>query len=61
METNFFFEFNAYFGSIYYSISVDLTDSSEYWDTDDTYVNFNCDAAGITSVGCITREVIVFF
>ena len=40
--------------------SVDLTDSSEHWATNDTYVNVNRDTTGfITDVGCIVRDIIV--
>ena len=40
--------------------SVDLTDSSEHWTTDDAYVKVNCDTTSfITDVGWIARDIIV--
>ena len=40
--------------------SVDLTDSSEHWATDDAYVKVNCETTSfITDVGWIARNIIV--
>ena len=41
-------------------LSVDVTDSSEHWATDDAFVKVNCDATCFrTGVGWIARDVIV--
>ena len=41
-------------------ISVDISDSSERWVTNDTYVKVNCDATSfISEIGWIARYVIV--
>ena len=40
--------------------SVELTNSSEHWATDDAYVKVNCDATSfITDVGWIAQNIIV--
>ena len=40
--------------------SVDLTDSSEHWATDDAYVKVNCKTTSfISDVGWIARDIIV--
>ena len=41
-------------------ISVDITDGSEHWVTDGTYVKVNCDAASfMIDVNCIVRDFVI--
>lgn len=47
-------------GIFFTPILVDVVDSSEYWGTDDTYMNVSCNVTSFTiGVGWIIRDVIL--